>query len=74
MMFLRQNRKVSALMTPGGELDPQAEEEVGQTWQTQIYCAGLLGMSGRTHCQCGLQFPAVRFNQFTREDGDIESK
>ncbi|KAI3356141.1 hypothetical protein L3Q82_017397 [Scortum barcoo] len=30
---------------PGGELDPLAEEEVGQTWQTQTYCEGLLGTS-----------------------------
>ncbi|KAI3360829.1 hypothetical protein L3Q82_013054 [Scortum barcoo] len=29
------------------ELDPLAEEEVGQTWQTQTYCEGLLGTSGR---------------------------
>ncbi|KAI3355931.1 hypothetical protein L3Q82_004479 [Scortum barcoo] len=28
---------------PGGELDPLAEEEVEQTWQTQTYCEGLLG-------------------------------
>ncbi|KAI3351407.1 hypothetical protein L3Q82_020218 [Scortum barcoo] len=30
---------------PGGELAPLAEEEVGQTWQTQTYCEGLLGTS-----------------------------
>ncbi|KAI3373867.1 hypothetical protein L3Q82_021980, partial [Scortum barcoo] len=34
-----------------------AEEEVGQTWQTQTYCEGLLGMSGRALCQGGLQLP-----------------
>ncbi|KAI3360112.1 hypothetical protein L3Q82_014429, partial [Scortum barcoo] len=42
---------------PGGELDPLAEEEVGQTWQTQTYCEGLLGTSGRALCQGGLQLP-----------------
>ncbi|KAI3357120.1 hypothetical protein L3Q82_015585, partial [Scortum barcoo] len=39
------------------ELDPLAEEEVGQTWQTQTYCEGLLGTSGRALCQGGLQLP-----------------
>ncbi|KAI3351234.1 hypothetical protein L3Q82_005784 [Scortum barcoo] len=34
-----------------------AEEEVGQTWQTQTYCEGLLGTSGRALCQGGLQLP-----------------
>ncbi|KAI3358296.1 hypothetical protein L3Q82_014679, partial [Scortum barcoo] len=29
------------------KLDPLAEEEVGQTWQTQMYCECLLGMYGR---------------------------
>ncbi|KAI3367191.1 hypothetical protein L3Q82_008246 [Scortum barcoo] len=42
---------------PGGELAPLAEEEVGQTWQTQTYCEGLLGTSGRALCQGGLQLP-----------------
>ncbi|KAI3376928.1 hypothetical protein L3Q82_000019 [Scortum barcoo] len=28
------------------ELDPLAKEEVGQTWQTQTYCEGLLRKSG----------------------------
>ncbi|KAI3355688.1 hypothetical protein L3Q82_004281 [Scortum barcoo] len=45
---------------PGGELAPLAEEEVGQTWQTQTYCEGLLGTSGRVSralCQGGLQLP-----------------
>ncbi|KAI3357327.1 hypothetical protein L3Q82_015776 [Scortum barcoo] len=61
---------------PGGELDPLAEEEVGQTWQTQTYCEGLLGTSGRE--------PSVRevfnshlrksFSQIPREAGDIESE
>ncbi|KAI3362683.1 hypothetical protein L3Q82_001750 [Scortum barcoo] len=36
---------------------PLAEEEVGQTWQTQTYCEGLLGTSGRALCQGGLQLP-----------------
>ncbi|KAI3368166.1 hypothetical protein L3Q82_007889 [Scortum barcoo] len=40
-----------------GILDPLAEEEVGQTWQTQTYCEGLLGTSGRALCQGGLQLP-----------------
>ncbi|KAI3377204.1 hypothetical protein L3Q82_009108 [Scortum barcoo] len=46
---------------PGGELDPLAEEEVGQTWQTQTYCEGLLGTSGRE--------PSVRevFNSHLRK-------
>ena len=39
---------------PGGESDPLAGEEAGQTWQTQTYCEGLLGTSGRTLCQRGL--------------------
>ncbi|KAI3372529.1 hypothetical protein L3Q82_023014, partial [Scortum barcoo] len=39
------------------KLDPLAEEEVGQTWQTQTYCEGLLGTSGRALCQGGLQLP-----------------
>ncbi|KAI3373571.1 hypothetical protein L3Q82_021956, partial [Scortum barcoo] len=42
---------------PGGELDPLAEEEVGQTWQTQTYCEGLLGTSGRALCQGGHSTP-----------------
>ncbi|KAI3364102.1 hypothetical protein L3Q82_010935, partial [Scortum barcoo] len=33
------------------------KEEVGQTWQTQTYCEGLLGTSGRALCQGGLQLP-----------------
>ncbi|KAI3362223.1 hypothetical protein L3Q82_012541 [Scortum barcoo] len=37
--------------------NPLAEEEVGQTWQTQTYCEGLLGTSGRALCQGGLQLP-----------------
>ncbi|KAI3364202.1 hypothetical protein L3Q82_010810 [Scortum barcoo] len=32
-------------------------KEVGQTWQTQTYCEGLLGTSGRALCQGGLQLP-----------------
>ena len=38
----------------GGESDPLAGEEAGQTWRTQTHCEGLLGMSGRTLCQGGL--------------------
>ncbi|KAI3370829.1 hypothetical protein L3Q82_007355 [Scortum barcoo] len=42
------------------KLDPLAEEEVGQTWQTQTYCEGLLGTSGE---------PSVRevFNSHLRK-------
>ncbi|KAI3358227.1 hypothetical protein L3Q82_003224 [Scortum barcoo] len=53
-----------------------AEEEVGQTWQTQTYCEGLLGTR--------LAEPSVRevfnshlrksFSQIPREAGDIESE
>ncbi|KAI3365660.1 hypothetical protein L3Q82_010734 [Scortum barcoo] len=60
---------------PGGELAPLAEEEVGQTWQTQTYCEGLLG----TH----LAEPSVRevfnshlrksFSQIPREAGETLS-
>ncbi|KAI3362816.1 hypothetical protein L3Q82_001863 [Scortum barcoo] len=61
---------------PGGELDPLAEEEVGQTWQTQTYCEGLLGTSGRALCQGGLQLPPPKksFSQIPREAWDIESE
>ncbi|KAI3369433.1 hypothetical protein L3Q82_007660 [Scortum barcoo] len=61
---------------PGGELAPLAEEEVGQTWQTQTYCEGLLGTSGRALCQGGLQLPPPEelLTQIPREAGDIESE
>ncbi|KAI3375514.1 hypothetical protein L3Q82_003835 [Scortum barcoo] len=59
---------------PGGELDPLAEEEVGQTWQTQTYCEGLLGTSGRALCQGGLPHLRKSFSQIPREAGDIESE
>ncbi|KAI3353538.1 hypothetical protein L3Q82_020068 [Scortum barcoo] len=43
---------------PGGELDPLAEEEVGQTWQTQTYCEGSVGnVLAEALCQGGLQLP-----------------
>ncbi|KAI3376551.1 hypothetical protein L3Q82_016999 [Scortum barcoo] len=53
-----------------------SKEEVGQTWQTQTYCEGLLGTSGRALCQGGLQLPPLRksFSQIPREAGDIESE
>ncbi|KAI3362600.1 hypothetical protein L3Q82_001686 [Scortum barcoo] len=57
-----------------GELDPLAEEEVGQTWQTQTYCEGLLGTSpGRALCQ-GTSHLQKSFSQIPREAGDIESE
>ena len=37
--------------------DPLAGEEAGKTWQTQTYCEGLLGMSGRTLCRGDLLLP-----------------
>ncbi|KAI3366005.1 hypothetical protein L3Q82_009832 [Scortum barcoo] len=46
--------ELSTESPPGGELDPLAEEEVGQTWQTQTYCEGSVGnvwpspLSGRS--------------------------
>ncbi|KAI3357128.1 hypothetical protein L3Q82_015602, partial [Scortum barcoo] len=56
--------------------DPLAEEEVGQTWQTQTYCEGLLGTSGRALCQGGLQAPTSgrASHRFRGEAGDIESE
>ncbi|KAI3369421.1 hypothetical protein L3Q82_007646 [Scortum barcoo] len=72
---VKRGAELSTRSPPGGELDPLAEEEVGQTWQTQTYCEGLLG----TH----LAEPSVRevfnshlrksFSQIPREAGDIES-
>ncbi|KAI3374861.1 hypothetical protein L3Q82_021401 [Scortum barcoo] len=58
------------------DLNPSVEEEVGQTWQTQTYCEGLLGTSGRAFCQGGLQLPPPKksFSQIPREAGDIESE
>ena len=32
---------------PGGELVPLVGEDADQTWQAQMCCEGLLGMSGR---------------------------
>ncbi|KAI3359258.1 hypothetical protein L3Q82_002778 [Scortum barcoo] len=61
---------------PGGELDPLAEEEVGQTWQTQTYCEGLLGTSGRALSVREVFNSHLRksFSQIPREAGDIESE
>ena len=41
------------------ELDPLAGEDAGQTRQAQTYCEGLLGSSGGTLCQGGLQLPPL---------------
>ncbi|KAI3377110.1 hypothetical protein L3Q82_000309 [Scortum barcoo] len=54
---VKRGAELSTDQPPGGELAPLAEEEVGQTWQTQTYCEGLLGTSGRALCQGGLQLP-----------------
>ncbi len=43
----------------GGELDPMVGEEAGQTRQTQTYCEGLLGTSGRVPYQRDLQLPPL---------------
>ncbi|KAI3352928.1 hypothetical protein L3Q82_019491 [Scortum barcoo] len=61
---------------PGGELDPLAGEEVGQTWQTQTCIVRV--------CWERLAEPSVRevfnshlrksFSQIPREAGDIESE
>ncbi|KAI3366680.1 hypothetical protein L3Q82_009217 [Scortum barcoo] len=41
---VKRGAELSTRSPPGGELAPLAEEEVGQTWQTQTYCEeGLLG-------------------------------
>ncbi|KAI3357108.1 hypothetical protein L3Q82_015575 [Scortum barcoo] len=52
------------------------EEEVGQTWQTQTYCEGLLGTSGRVLSVREVFNSHLRksFSQIPREAGDIESE
>ncbi|KAI3357919.1 hypothetical protein L3Q82_016304 [Scortum barcoo] len=69
------------LVTRGAELSTDhhlvvswillAEEEVGQTWQTQTYCEGLLGTSGRALCQGEVFNSHLRksFSQIPREAG-----
>ncbi|KAI3360256.1 hypothetical protein L3Q82_014565 [Scortum barcoo] len=59
---------------PSTTLELLQEEEVGQTWQTQTYCEGLLGTSGRALCQGGLQLPPPEELLTDSEGGwDIES-
>ncbi|KAI3358283.1 hypothetical protein L3Q82_003281 [Scortum barcoo] len=74
--WVKRGAELSSRSPPGGELDLLAEEEVGQTWQTQMYCEGLLGTSGRALCQGGLQLPPSgrASHRFPREAGDIESE
>ncbi|KAI3362795.1 hypothetical protein L3Q82_001659 [Scortum barcoo] len=43
---VKRGAELSTDQPPGGELDPLAEEEVGQTWQTQTYCDGQLPPPG----------------------------
>ncbi|KAI3353773.1 hypothetical protein L3Q82_005003 [Scortum barcoo] len=65
-----------AFLEPLGGLDPLGGEEVGQTWQTQTYCEGLLGMSGLSPLS-GRSFNShlrENFSQIPREAGDIESE
>ncbi len=60
---------------PGGELDPMAGEEAGQTRQTQAYCKGLLGRLAESPVrEIFNSHLRWSFDRIPREVGDIESE